>query len=483
MIGSVSFAQEIDGHTNQAQLRLDSILHQSDSLRKQINKVDSVVVAFQSQSDSIQLEYQKQVQRIDATSVSLQARIDSLRNLSLPTDRLTAKLDSLNQIKANEIEKVTSKIEALKADVTRELDKVNLPPQLQEPMQKLKASIKGYTLPEIDIKSGKLPKLSLQEFGDFKIPTLTDQINLDPEMKEFMSKFNTIHQWTDKADDYIKDATNLVQGKFDEVKQVDKTLEGKLSSIEGVDQLAKGKAIVSEYTQMDSSAIKAKAKELVQEQVMEFAQDHFADKKEVLQQAMDKVSKLKSKYSDVKSLAELPKRVPNPLKGRPLIERLVPGFSFQISKSDNFLLDVNPTLVYLITPRLSAGAGWNYRLTFDGWTITQEEEIYGPRGIFEVKWTKGIVFRLLPELMYTVIPPQLAQLKGVDPTDKKWVPSLFVGIKKQFTVYKTVKGNTELLYNLYDRDGESPYADRLSVRFGFEFPMKKKPKRSKRLLN
>ena len=132
--------------------------------------------------------------------------------------------------------------------------------------------------------------------------------------------------------------------------------------------------------------------------------------------------------------------------------------------------------MYLITPRLSAGAGWNERLPFDGLSITSDESVYGPRAAFELKWTRGINFRLLPELMNTTIPPLIASSKGVDPTYREWVPSVFVGIKKDFTVYKNIKGNTEVLYNLYDKDGMSPYGDRLAVRFGFEFPMKKKVK-------
>ena len=136
--------------------------------------------------------------------------------------------------------------------------------------------------------------------------------------------------------------------------------------------------------------------------------------------------------------------------------------------------------MYRISPRISAGAGWNYRLPFDDLTIRTEESVYGPRAAFEFKWTKGINFRVLPEIMNTTIPPLMAQLKGInDPAYRTWIKSLFVGIKKDFTVFKQIKGNTEVLYNLYDPDGMSPYGDKLSMRFGFEFPMKKKVKMAK----
>lgn len=115
-------------------------------------------------------------------------------------------------------------------------------------------------------------------------------------------------------------------------------------------------------------------------------------------------------------------------------------------------------------------------MPFDDLKIKKEERIYGPRGVIELKWTKGINFRLLPEIMNTTIPPPIARSHGIDPAYREWVPSMFVGIKKDFTVYKNIKGNTEVLYNLYDPNNYSPYGDRLAVRFGFEFPMKKKQK-------
>jgi len=67
----------------------------------------------------------------------------------------------------------------------------------------------------------------------------------------------------------------------------------------------------------------------------------------------------------------------------------------------------------------------------------------------------------------------LASSLGLDPSYRKWITSIFAGIKKEFTVYKSIRGNSELLYNFRDKDGMSPYSDKVTVRFGFEFTMKK----------
>ena len=57
-----------------------------------------------------------------------------------------------------------------------------------------------------------------------------------------------------------------------------------------------------------------------------------------------------------------------------------------------------------------------------------------------------------------------------------WVWSAFAGLKKDYQFTKGVWGNFQILYNLYDDHYSSPYADRLTVRTGFEFPLKKKRK-------
>ena len=450
-------------------------------LQNSIAKADSITNAFQTKADSLNDIYQSQFSKIESERLKVQSKIDSLSSLKLPIEKLTHRLDSLNKLKGEKLASLTKELDDLKTKTTNAFKEVHLPPQMQEPFDKLKSSVQGYSPDSYrgPISNPGIPNLETPNLGA-KLPTLTNQLKLDPNLKGITGNLGEIQNITEQASAYTKDAQNLVKGNLNEVKSIDKTIEGKLSGVEGMDQLAEGKAMLGQTSQLtDSAAMKDKAKELVKEQVMEVAQDHFAGKKEVLQQAMDKMSKLKSKYSEVKSMAELPKKLPNPLKGKPFIERIIPGITFQILNSKYFLLDVNALLRYRVTPRLSAGAGWNQRLPFDDLTIKQQGRIYGPRAVIELKWTKGINFRFLPEIMNTTIPPALAQRQGIDPAYREWVPSAFVGIKKDFTVYKQIKGNTEVLYNLYDPHHYSPYGDRLAVRFGFEFPMKKKVKKVK----
>ncbi len=454
---------------------LDIVLPTDTAFQKSIYKADSITQSFQSKVDSLKTIYQNQFSKIDSSRNQIQLKIDSLGNLKLPTEKLTRKLDSLNQLKNEKIKSLTKKIEDLKSKATKSLKEVQLPPQLQEPMQKLQSSIDGYSLPSLKTSGSGIPSIDMPKFGNTQLPTLSKQLNLNTSFGNITDNVGNLKEITSQAGQYTQDAQNLVKGNLNEVKNLDKTMEAKLAGMEGMDQLKEGSALLG-TNPMDSSALADKAKAMVKEQVMNEVKDHFEGKQEVLQQAMSKMSKLKSKYAYVKSMTDLPKKLPNPLKEVLFIERLVPALTFQVQKADYFLLDVNPMLMYRFRPRISAGAGWNYRLPFDDLTVRTKESVYGPRLAFEFKWTKGINFRLLPEIMNTTIPPMVAQVKGVDPTYREWVGSLFVGIKKDFKAFKQIKGNTEILYNLYDPDGMSPYGDKLSMRFGFEFPMKKKVK-------
>ena len=97
----------------------------------------------------------------------------------------------------------------------------------------------------------------------------------------------------------------------------------------------------------------------------EKAIDHFAGKQEQLKAAMDKMAKYKQKYSSVSSIKDLPKRPPNAMKGKPLVERLVPGLFFQFQQKNYNLFDFNPYLGYKLSGRFTSGLGWNQRYAYD----------------------------------------------------------------------------------------------------------------------
>ena len=169
----------------------------------------------------------------------------------------------------------------------------------------------------------------------------------------------------------------------------------------------------------------------------------------------------------------MPKKVPNPMKEKTFVERLVPGMTFQILKKDNFLLDVAPYLGYRFTGRLTIGAGWNQRISFNSEKTSTQTNVYGPRVYGDYNVFKGFSGRLELETMNAFVPQDL---KITDNGQREWVPAILLGIKQQYTIYKTLKGTALVLYNFYNPDYKSPYGDRLNVRFGLEYAFKKKKK-------
>jgi hypothetical protein len=157
------------------------------------------------------------------------------------------------------------------------------------------------------------------------------------------------------------------------------------------------------------------------------------------------------------------------LKGIPVIERIVPGVSFQLYNQGHFMYDANPFARYLIDKRYSAGIGWVERLAFDQMGL-DNERVYGPRLIFQYNLKRSWSLRVQPEVLNRYIMAQTFSYSSE--AMRVWVPSLFVGIKKEFILYKMFRAQLEAAGNLYDPNGKSPYQEKVALRFGFEFPMK-----------
>ena len=483
--------KKIDSANTNLHSKLDSLTLPGDSTaRANLKKADAVRTAFQSKVDSLQTAYQKPLNKMDSVRGSLQHKIDSLKTLRLPTDKLTAKytaqLDSINRIRTQKLAELNHKVEGLKSKATESLRGINLPPQMQGAVQNLTSSIQGYKIPmvngkipAVDLSSARLPGFQIPS-GNQKLPSMgnTQVPGLNSnQLKGLTTGSTDISKITNQASGYSKDIQNISQGKMDDVKNLDKAAENQVMKTGAMGELKGGTAEVDKYKgklngRPDSAALQL-VKDQAKAELMKEATNHFKGQEAVLQQAMGQMSKLKAKYSEVKSMADLPKKLPNPLRGTPFIERIIPGVSFQIYNNGQFLIDVNPVLLYRITPRFSAGTGWVERVTF-GHRHHNTDRVYGTRSVFQLNWTRGFTFRFQPELLNTFVPPQLIPTPGITEGQREWVWSAFVGMKKEFNVFKRIRGNTEVMYNLYNPQSTSPYPDRIVVRFGFEFPMKKR---------
>jgi hypothetical protein len=500
-----SVDQKVNGKIDGVQSKINAMLH--PDLR-------TIVSKLKSKKDSVTSDSIAQVRHnVDSLKNNLTHKVDSLKGLHLPTDKFDHLTDSLkNAGPYKHIAETESKINALEQKINQPVDKAegaineklslmnkaggsgaNLPGKVDLPgvdantklnLDQNKLNVNGLKtdnpLSKIDnpIKDqlggvnelkGKVNDLKSIPQEQISKVTSIDEVQ---KAKEGLGKVNEI---TDKAQSYKSDVKSIAEGKVGDVKELPKTLENQVGKISEVKDFQKQTGALGQYASLtDQDKAKQLLQQQMKDQVLTEAKNHFAGKEQVLQQAMDKLSKLKTKYVELKFLNDSLKLKPNSLKKTPFIERIIPGITLQIQKGTLWEIDYNPWIAYQLNKRYSVGAGWNERFGISKkWDVTTTNRIYGPRVFFDLKIKKGFSVRTEIEKMNSLISSPTT-ITSVDASGRAWVWSWFVGVKKQYTFIKTVKGNFQFLYNLYDDHYSSPYSQRYNVRFGFEFPMKKR---------
>jgi hypothetical protein len=481
--------------TNQTiQSRLDSLqLPRDSATRAAMVKAEAIKTTFQKRADSLHRAYQKPINQIHASKLSLQHKIDSLQKLKLPTAGYTTKLDSVNELATQKTAYLSQKIESLKSKAANDLKKIQLPPNLQGQADKLQQSISGYTIPIVDGKISEvalgrplLPGIKLPN-GINNLPTNSvsvpgtsgieglNQLNLpsrsgNTNVPTDLNK--TIGAPTEQIGDYKKEIEKVSKGELPDTKQLEQRAEEELKNRSEVKEVTGQTSELEKYKKQFGSRPDSAMLSTAKEEMKTEAINHFAGKEEILKGAMDKMAKLKSRYSEVKSMADLPKRLPNPLKGNPLIERLVPAFTLHFMKDKNVLMDINPSIAYKIYPKWKAGLGWTERITFDNWKPTITERVFGIRTYNEVSLPKGFQMRGDIEFLNAIIPPLLSSQndKGI----REWETNIIVGLKKDFKIYKSFSGNVQTMYRIWSDHDKVPYPDRFIIRMGFELALKKK---------
>lgn len=476
LVCTVLHAQTIDSLLTRLP-SLDSTGVRLDSAgREQRQKLDSIRASAAGSFDSLKHSYDSVNKAANNAVAGIQHKIDSLNNLGLSTDHLTNKLDSITGWKDNKLQDINSKVAELKSKTTEKIKSLELPPELQSKageltnmVNKLDASLPVAELPDLSMGgslSADVPGINNPLSGQ-SLPGVPNVNIPDVNMPDAGS--------LGEVGEQVKEVTGAVPKSVDEVPQAIEQQAGKLSEVGELQKHA------GEVDKLKGMAGDVKDPEAMKKQVMDEAKkqavNHFAGKEKELQEAMDKMAKYKQKYSSVQSIAELPKKRPNEMHGKPLIERLVPGIALQISRKDDWLVDFNPYVGYRFNARLTVGAGWNQRIAYDAddHNFNAYIRIYGPRLYGEFKIAKGFSGRLETEYMNTIVPARFSSHPN-DPEGREWVFSTMAGLKKEYRFIKNVKGTLFILYNLYDPHHRSPYADKLNMRIGFEFPMKKKKK-------
>ena len=437
-------------------------------------------------------------------SLNLLSKIDSLRNLDLPTVPYLQKLDSLVAKKDGLIQEVEdkklellsqskSKIETWRNSVAEKLglDKASSPNIPGGGLSGNELTDKVPDLPQVGIPDLPGTDLSPMDIGQLDLPEIPElsfpelqNLDLSPDLASInetislpeFDQIKNIQSHLGKGEEALStvsslttDTDGVINASVDRVAEVGEVKE-QLQLAEGIQD---NEFMEAAEKMKDPEALK----EEVKQQAVKKAVNHFAGKEEVLQAAMDKMSKYKAKYESLNSLSELKKRPPNAMKGKPFIERIVPGVAFQILRKDDLFLDINPYIGYRISGRLTSGIGWNQRIGYSTKKdhFTSPSVVYGPRWFGEAKVWKGFYGRLEVEYLNTVVPPAFTAPLP-DHGYREWVWTAMAGIKKEYRFLKGVRGTAFILFNLYDPKHKSPYGDVMNSRFGFEFPLKKRSK-------
>jgi hypothetical protein len=487
----------------------------SDSLRYSVEqkqfaersrqKVDSIQRSFNEQSDSLKSIFKGKFGKMDSAQSKLEDKLDSVRffqasianlraakldsiqlrfhnridssSLSRQTSRLSHAVDSIKTLRDSTLMSLNRKMQVIKDKTVGKLNSLDLPPQVKSKLSDVTGSIKDYRIPGRELNLSSInpnTDVTLAGFDNLNLPSSTAPLPGTGGLESIKGTTGSLPDVAGKAGGYSQDLNQLGSGNLSEVKELPEAAESKAEELSGVQgqtkQVDKYKDMAGSMQNPDSLKVVAK------QEIKQVAVNHFAGREQQLKQAMETISKYKNKYSSMNSLADIKKRPPNAMKGKPFIERFIPGIAMQIQKKgDDFMVDFNPYAGYRFTGRITAGVGWNQRVAYnlEQKLFNPEARVFGPRVFGEFKLWKGFSPRLEGEVMNTKVPPATIT-PSLDPGQREWVWGAFIGLKKEYRFVKNIKGTALIMTRVFNRDHKSPYADVLNVRFGFEFPMKKK---------
>jgi hypothetical protein len=333
----------------------------------------------------------------------------------------------------------------------------------------------GLSIPGANIPSANIPQVGLPvpDSKSISVPSLPDVKTSVPEIGDVKGEMGIVNGAMKEAQGYKKDIKAITAGNLDslDAESIEKQVEQLDLVADASDQLLDGAQQAAMIKKWQSDP--AYKREMAVTQAKEFSVNHFAGHEKELMAVMDKLASAKAKVKDAEQVVDLFGKPANPMKDKPTIERLRPGLNLQLQWSQIVLLDFNPYVGYRFSSKWMAGLGWNERIGFssDSYKFSQKDRVSGVRGFVQYKFKGSNHLILSPELMNTEVP---AETVPAGASTRRWVPGLMAGYKREFRYSAKVIGTVQFLYNLVAPNGQSPYADRINLMFGFEFPLKKK---------
>ena len=452
-----SFAEKSD-HLNSRidyfQQRTESILNpdlSSEAISQRIRSMTSWIDSMRAvrYTDSLGNNVKHHIDSLARTVSAYKHKLDSLVSAGL----------GIYQDKSSTVERTADELH-LSLPGTSGIDQAT---DLAYDFSDASMDLSAATSPATDVVKGHWSDLNNEADQLREIPEhYLDKVRSAEEVQVVQGKVAKANEVIDKAQAYEQDVINIASGDLDGVKEIPKVIESRVARMDGVAGLEEYQGEINQYKEMISQGNDLKAVSVV---AVRYAVDHFAGHQKALANAMDKMTNVNSKMPPASSQQEMFRRSSNSMKDKKVTERIIPGVSFQVQKATTFLLDLNPSVAWRFTNRLSTGAGWNERISFSDWNqVVMLDRIFGPRAFTTFDLYRGFSVKAEVERMNVFIPSFYGTMDG----SRGWVWSVFGGIKKDYTFYHRLKGNFQVLYNFYDDHDHSPYLDRVNVRMGFE---------------
>lgn len=472
---------------------------------------------------------QSATSKIDSTQQALQHKIDSLQTLNHPHEKYVQKLDSLSKMLGNKIneqvqkaeQKVREKAENIKTKLT---DKVADQEQLEGIQKKLPDEqlaelpgelpiAEGLNVPGSDIKTDEIIPdnvtqdldLDLKDKVDIDNPVdVSEQTNKVEEIKsvpgekidkakeagkigEVADGLYEVGEVTGQMSEYQEDINKAKEGDMEGVEQRVEEQAGQIDEIDYMknetaefDKLKKEqenymnpledqKHGMTQYSDPEwvKQRILEKSKHVVQADVL----SQYKEKIAAAQQGLSLVNAPDLKADSLQKMMKLKKA--NPLKDKPLRERLRPGFQMEINRQFYTNIDFTGVVGYRANDKLKIYGGYMYRFNFDNdkRSFSFQQHTYGPRIQVSYEFYKGFFVSAQADHIRTDVPSGISTAETV----REWVNGGYLGIGREYSFARMVKGNVQINYNFL-HGNDSPYPKKFNIRFGFEFDLTKRKK-------
>jgi hypothetical protein len=472
--------------------KTDSVLQRVNEIEgaSQLNSLTKV------NTDSLKLKI-----KLDSVSNRLNNSIDSISNMKLPQGKYYRKLDSLfKSTQASLNVKLGSNADSLNSKTNETIKRYQA--KLESRMQRIDSLNKKFKL-DLDLKQpdadvsfnpGELkmagvdtPEFNKPDVPGFSLPNLATSTLGIPAVDNLKEKLGQVKEVSGDAKKYAGKAEELkskdVKDELkEEVKNLPEELEKQAVKIDEVKALKRELPQTSDVTDQFGD-IKSKATEAgeIKGEVKNLAKktfvDHFAGKEEVVKSGISQLEKYQKKYNSVKDIRYLPKKRPNNMKGKPFIERVTPGVTFQVfaQEGDWKGIDISPSAEYNFNDHFRAGFSAGYRININSKSleVDDRDKTYIFRSLVNYKLGKGFFAHLDAEAMRT---KECLVNKSSSPADlniRVWDYSLNVGIFKSYRINKNTSGTMVLLYDLTKME-QTFNVSQIGIRFGMEFKLKKK---------